>query len=159
MATKDSIMKQSIFFWVFGHRLSFEHGLKKFLFGAWRNLSGALRELILKHGYMEKVTRNPSILKNPIFSIPKTVSNFHVFVFLAFQLFVPLLQILFVAMGKQQIPTLDVYIVLQSLELYEDVKISLTSKIVVLESFYCRVKSGTFGHQVNSDSGLVRFIF
>ena len=48
MATKDSIMKQSIFFWVFGHRLSFEYGLKKFLFGAWRNLSGALRELILK---------------------------------------------------------------------------------------------------------------
>ena len=48
MATKDSIMKQSIFFWVFGHRLSFEYGLKKFIFGAWRNLSGALRELILK---------------------------------------------------------------------------------------------------------------
>ena len=48
MATKDSFMKQSIFFWVFGHRLSFEYGLKKFLFGAWRNLSGALRELILK---------------------------------------------------------------------------------------------------------------
>ena len=47
MATKDSINKQSIFFWVFGHRLSFEYGLKKFLFGAWRNLSGALRELIL----------------------------------------------------------------------------------------------------------------
>ena len=47
MATKDSIMKQSIFFWVFGHRLSFEYGLKKILFGAWRNLSGALRELIL----------------------------------------------------------------------------------------------------------------
>ena len=47
MATKDPIMKQSIFFWVFGHRLSFEYGLKKFLFGAWRNLSGALRELIL----------------------------------------------------------------------------------------------------------------
>ena len=47
MATKDSVMKQSIFFWVFGHRLSFEYGLKKFLFGAWRNLSGALRELIL----------------------------------------------------------------------------------------------------------------
>ena len=52
MATKDSIMKQSIFFWVFGHRLSFEYGLKKFLFGAWRNLSGALRELILS-GYRE----------------------------------------------------------------------------------------------------------
>ena len=49
MATKDSIMKQSIFFWVFGHRLSFEYGLKKFLFGAWRNLSGALRELIHKN--------------------------------------------------------------------------------------------------------------
>ena len=48
MATKDSIMKQSIFFWVFGHRHSFEYGLKKFLFGAWRNLSGALRELILR---------------------------------------------------------------------------------------------------------------
>ena len=48
MATKDSIMKQSIFFWVFGHRLSFEYGLKKFLFGAWRNLSGALRELLLR---------------------------------------------------------------------------------------------------------------
>ena len=48
MATKGSIMKQSIFFWVFGHRLSFEYGLKKFLFGAWRNLSGALRELILR---------------------------------------------------------------------------------------------------------------
>ena len=47
MATKDSIMKQSIFFWVFGHRHSFEYGLKKFIFGAWRNLSGALRELIL----------------------------------------------------------------------------------------------------------------
>ena len=47
MATKDSIMKQSIFFWFFGHILSFEYGLKKFLFGAWRNLSGALRELIL----------------------------------------------------------------------------------------------------------------
>ena len=47
MATKDSIMKQSIFFRVFGHRISFEYGLKKFLFGAWRNLSGALRELIL----------------------------------------------------------------------------------------------------------------
>ena len=47
MATNDSIMKQSIFFWVFGHRLSFEYGLKKILFGAWRNLSGALRELIL----------------------------------------------------------------------------------------------------------------
>ena len=47
MATKDSIMKQSIFFWVFGHRLSFEYSLKKFLFGAWRNLSGAPRELIL----------------------------------------------------------------------------------------------------------------
>ena len=49
MATKDSIMKQSIFFWVFGHRLSFEYGLKKILFGAWRNLSGALRELILSN--------------------------------------------------------------------------------------------------------------
>ena len=48
MATKDSIMKQSIFFWVIGHRHSFEYGLKKFIFGAWRNLSGALRELILK---------------------------------------------------------------------------------------------------------------
>ena len=48
MATKDSIMKQSIFFWVIEHRLSFEYGLKKFLFGAWRNLSGALRELILR---------------------------------------------------------------------------------------------------------------
>ena len=47
MATKDSIMKQSIFFWVIEHRLSFEYGFKKFLFGAWRNLSGALRELIL----------------------------------------------------------------------------------------------------------------
>ena len=47
MATKDSIMKQSIFFWVIGHRLSFEYGFNKFLFGAWRNLSGALRELIL----------------------------------------------------------------------------------------------------------------
>ena len=47
MATKDSIMKQSIFFWVIRHRLSFEYGLKKFLLGAWRNLSGALRELIL----------------------------------------------------------------------------------------------------------------
>ena len=45
MATKDSIMKQSIFFWVIEHRL--EYGLKKVLFGAWRNLSGALRELIL----------------------------------------------------------------------------------------------------------------
>ena len=52
MATKDSIMKQSIFFWVFGHRLSFEYGLKKFLFGAWRNLSGALRELILNWSVM-----------------------------------------------------------------------------------------------------------
>ena len=52
MATKDSIMKQSIFFWVFGHRLSFEYGLKKFLFGAWRNLSGALRELILKLNFL-----------------------------------------------------------------------------------------------------------
>ena len=52
MATKDSIMKQSIFFWVFGHRLSFEYGFNNFLFGAWRNLSGALRELILR--------RNPS---------------------------------------------------------------------------------------------------
>ena len=30
MATKDSIMKQSIFFWVIEHRLSFEYGLKKF---------------------------------------------------------------------------------------------------------------------------------
>ena len=48
MATKDSIMKQSIFFWVIEHRLSFEYGFKKFLFGAWRNLSGALRELILR---------------------------------------------------------------------------------------------------------------
>ena len=48
MATKDSIMKQSIFFWVIEHRLSFEYGFKKFLFGAWRNLSSALRELILK---------------------------------------------------------------------------------------------------------------
>ena len=80
------------------------------------------------------------------------------FVVLAFQIFDPLLQILFVAMGKQQIPTLDVYIILQSLELYKDVKIWLTSKIVVLESFYCRLKSGTFGHQVNSDSGLVRIV-
>ena len=52
MATKDSIMKQSIFFWVFGHRLSFEYGLKKFLFGAWRNLSGALRELILNVNFV-----------------------------------------------------------------------------------------------------------
>ena len=49
MATKDSIMKQSIFFWVIEHRLSFEYGLKNFLFGAWRNLSGALRELILNY--------------------------------------------------------------------------------------------------------------
>ena len=48
MATKDSIMKQSIFFWVIEHRLSFEYGFKKFLFGAWRNLSGALRELVLR---------------------------------------------------------------------------------------------------------------
>ena len=48
METKDSIMKQSIFFWVFGHRISFEYGLKQFLFGEWRNLSGPLRELILK---------------------------------------------------------------------------------------------------------------
>ena len=47
MATKHSIMKQSIVFWVIGHRLSFDYGLKKFLFGAWRNFSGALRELIL----------------------------------------------------------------------------------------------------------------
>ena len=48
MATKDSIMTQSKFFWVIEHRLSFEYGLKKFLFGAWRNVSGALRELILR---------------------------------------------------------------------------------------------------------------
>ena len=47
MATKDSNIKQSIFFWVIGHRLSFEYGFNKFLFGAWRNLSGAIRELIL----------------------------------------------------------------------------------------------------------------
>ena len=58
MATKDSIMKQSIFFLVFGHRLSFEYGLKKFLFGAWRNLSGALRELILKHQSRLQQTTN-----------------------------------------------------------------------------------------------------
>ena len=58
MATKDSIMKQSIFFWVFGHRLSFEYGLKKFLFGAWRNLSGALRELILNHSIGSKIKKN-----------------------------------------------------------------------------------------------------
>ena len=59
MATKDSIMKQSIFFWVFGHRLSFEYGLKKFLFGAWRNLSGALRELILNfNGTAPNVTKS-----------------------------------------------------------------------------------------------------
>ena len=50
MATKYSIMKQSIFFWVIGQRLSFEYGSKKFLFGAWRNFSGALRELILRSG-------------------------------------------------------------------------------------------------------------
>ena len=49
MATKDSIMKQSIFFLVIGHKLSFEYGLKKFLFGAWKNFSGALRELILNN--------------------------------------------------------------------------------------------------------------
>ena len=55
MATKDSIMKQSIFFWVFGHRLSFECGLKKFLFGAWRNLSGALRELILISSFFSQI--------------------------------------------------------------------------------------------------------
>ena len=47
MATKESIIKQSIFFWVIGQRLSFEYGLKKFIFGAWRNFSGALREWIL----------------------------------------------------------------------------------------------------------------
>ena len=47
MATKESIMKQSIFFWVIGHGLLFEYGLKKFLLSAWRNLFGALRELIL----------------------------------------------------------------------------------------------------------------
>ena len=57
MATKDSIMKQSIFFWVFGHRLSFEYGLKKFLFGAWRNLSGALRELILRDDFIRTCNR------------------------------------------------------------------------------------------------------
>ena len=64
MATKDSIMKQSIFFWVIGHRLSFEYGLKKFLLGAWRNLSGALRELILK-----PYVKNPShkIAKKALF--------------------------------------------------------------------------------------------
>ena len=38
MATKDSIMKQSMFFWVIGHRLIFEYSLKKFLLGAWREL-------------------------------------------------------------------------------------------------------------------------
>ena len=58
MTTKDSIMKQSIFFWVFGHRLSFEYGLKKFLFGAWRNLSGALRELILMFQCTEHIEMN-----------------------------------------------------------------------------------------------------
>ena len=59
---------------------------------------------------------------------------------LAFQISDPLLQISFVAMGKQQIQTLDVYIVLQSLELYKDVKTWLTSKIVVLKSFcYTRI--------------------
>ena len=47
MATKDSIMKQSIFFGVIGHRLSFEYGLKKYLLGDWRIFLGALRELIL----------------------------------------------------------------------------------------------------------------
>ena len=73
MATKDSIMKQSIFFWVFGHRLSFEYGLKKFLFGAWRNLSGALRELILTFINMIKTTserlkaRNFSFYEHLIF--------------------------------------------------------------------------------------------
>ena len=49
-------MKQSIFFWVFGHRHSFEYGLKKFLFGAWRNLSGALRELILISGILNSLS-------------------------------------------------------------------------------------------------------
>ena len=58
MATKDSIMKQSIFFWVFGHRLSFEYGLKKFLFGPWRNLSGALRELILSSSCCSNMKRS-----------------------------------------------------------------------------------------------------
>ena len=84
MATKDSIIKQSIFFWVFGHRLSFEYGLKKFLFGAWRNLSGALRELILRlccqlintsivtiyesNGYIHVcLTRNYTIYANKIY--------------------------------------------------------------------------------------------
>ena len=62
MATKDSIIKQSIFFWVFGHRLSFEYGLKKFLFGAWRNLSGALRELILNSLVMQQIREFPSVL-------------------------------------------------------------------------------------------------
>ena len=66
MATKDSIMKQSIFFWVFGHKLSFEYGLKKFLFGAWRNLSGALRELILKDNN-ERCTTQKHRIKNQSF--------------------------------------------------------------------------------------------
>ena len=57
-------MKQSIFFWVFGHRLSFEYGLKKFLFGAWRNLSGALRELVLNSSDslpVEKIQRGHAV--------------------------------------------------------------------------------------------------
>ena len=65
MATKDSIMKQSIFFWVFGHRLSFEYGFKKFLFGAWRNLSGALRELILNVFHLLQVKNSEYDQKIP----------------------------------------------------------------------------------------------
>ena len=53
MATKDSIMKQSILSGFLDIDF-FEYGLKKFLFGAWRNLSGALRELILSCQRHEK---------------------------------------------------------------------------------------------------------
>ena len=48
MAAKHSIMKQSIFFWVIGHRLSFENGLKKFLFGVWRNFFGCSQRIYLR---------------------------------------------------------------------------------------------------------------
>ena len=48
MATKDSIMKQSTFFWVIGHILLFEYSLKEMSFQCVEIFFGALRELILK---------------------------------------------------------------------------------------------------------------
>ena len=75
MTTKGWIKKQSIFCWVIWHTLSFEYSVKTFLFSAWRNFFGALRELMLNTIIKGRVCKKKNLYELKIPSLGITVRH------------------------------------------------------------------------------------